>query len=139
MNFLLSKGGDKVIYHFDIVKRRRIICTLSILLMIDIWLWWWFWWYLIMVMILRYDDNLWVILLNLYLRWCLLLGGDFVEISIRTTWVTNFLLLFFSFTFSFLWWRGRRIHVFKFIKICYFFLYQLSFSFWWWGGENPCI
>ena len=25
----LSKGGDKVISHFDIVKRRRIICILS--------------------------------------------------------------------------------------------------------------
>ena len=47
------------------------------------------------------DDNLDVILLILYLRWCLLLGGDSFKISTQPTWVTNFLLLFFSFTFFF--------------------------------------
>ena len=51
--FLLSKGGDKVISHFNIVKRRIIICTLNILLKIlmicdydddfdDFEIWWWF-------------------------------------------------------------------------------------------------
>ena len=82
-------------------------------------------------------DDLWVILLNLFLRWCLLLGGDFVEISIWTTWVTNFLLLFFSFTFSFFYdERGEEYMFSNFLKICYFCLCQLSFSFWWWGGEK---
>ena len=40
-------------------------------------------------------DNLEMILLNLYLRLSLLLGGDSIEISIWTTWVTNLLLFFF--------------------------------------------
>ena len=62
-------------------------------------------------------NNLGVILLNLYLRLCLLLGGDSIVISTRTTWVTNLLLLLFSFKFSFWWWRGRKMHVFKFVNL----------------------
>ena len=62
-------------------------------------------------------NNLGVILLNLYLRWCLLLGGDSIQISTRTIWVTNLLLFFFSTKFSFWWWRKRRIHVFKFVNL----------------------
>ena len=66
------------------------------------------------IMIFNY---LGLILLNLYLRWYLLLGGDSIEISTRTTWVTNLLLFFFSTKFSFFWWRKRRIHVFKFVNL----------------------
>ena len=154
---MTSKGGDKVIYHFDDVKRGRITCSLSFFLWLicdygnDFEIWWWFdcmivlfndliLWVadLVIDRIMVHDlfivdglcddlcmelvcmtiyDHLGLILLNLHLRWCLLLGGDSVKISTQTTWVINLLLLFFSIKFSFLWWKRRRIHVFKFVNL----------------------
>ena len=56
-------------------------------------------------------DNLGVILLNLYLRWCMLIGGDSIKISTRQ--------------------HGQLI--------CYSFSFPLSFLFDDEGEKNTCI
>ena len=102
-------------------------------------------------MIFLYDDlcmelacimiynNLAVILLILFLRWCLLLGGDFVEISIRTTWVTNFLLLFFSFTFFLFMMKGEQNTCFQIYKNVLLFSLPIKLFFFMMKGENDLI